>query len=141
MSFDQIHKLFSEIKKAANELGPVKTSIASLLASMGIVLQFVKRIVQRRDNKILNVLKESRRSALVKKAPGQHIAVLPTPLSAIVDEVGRSEKSVYKSLRRLENRGEVYETRDGWNLGKRPKAIAPFEVGTSRWGKSWVNDW
>jgi hypothetical protein len=80
------------------------------------------------DSKVLNVLIEGERNARMAN-PGRAIAVLPTFLAAIASEANRSEKSVYKTLRRLESQGRVYEVTPGkWLLGTRDGSNSPVRL-------------
>jgi len=103
-----------------------------------------KWIVDKHDGKVLRFLLEARRTAQVNMRPGQTALFLPFPFQEIVKDAGRSEKSVRRTMRRLEDRGEAHEVRDGWNLGPRQDALtlANIERRTvmpSRWSGNRFN--
>jgi len=90
-----------------------------------------KWTVEKRDGKILRLLLEAR-------------SRLKLIFQEIVKDAGRSEKSVYSTLRRLEDRGEVHEVRDGWNLGLGQNALTLANIEQqmampSRWGGNRFN--
>ena len=103
-----------------------------------------KWIVDKHDGKVLRFLLEARRTAQVNMRPGHTALFLPFPFQEIVKDTGRSEKSVRRTMRRLEDRGEAHEVRDGWNLGPRQDALtlANIERRTvmpSRWSGNRFN--
>lgn len=108
-----------------------------LLKEVGTVWDMLRKTYEywstRKDQRVLNILKESRRDMLVKLRPGLHVVCTPRPVVEIARKANREPESVYCSLRRLEDRGEVHEVRDGWNLGRRPQPITPDGVACSRW--------
>jgi hypothetical protein len=134
-----LYELPTKITSILQELGPVKTSVASMFAAISTLLASKKWLLEKYDGKILHMLQESRRMAQVSQRPGQSAVFLPFAFQEIVKEARRSEKSVLRSLRRLEDRGSVHEVRDGWNLGPRPEAFTLHTLGqtahaSSRWG-------
>ena len=80
-----------------------------------VVDSLYKWLLGKHDGKILHWLKEQLRSARLRNRR-EYIALAPLPLAAVAAAVKRSEKSVYKSLRRLESAGSVEEVADGWKL-------------------------
>jgi hypothetical protein len=138
-----LHENYKHIIDLWQQIRPVWAGIAAAIVALTTVcIKFKagkKWIVEKYDGRILRLLLETRRAAQVNMRPGQTSVFLPTPLPEIAKDVKRSEKSVYSSLRRLENRGEVHEVRDGWNLGPRQDALTLANIEqriatTSRWG-------
>jgi hypothetical protein len=73
----------------------------------------------RHDRKVLVPMEEASRHLRLEH-PGRNILVLPFKIADIAKELNRSEKNVYKSLRRLEAVGKVLEVKKGeWCLGNR----------------------
>jgi len=138
-----LHEIYKHAVDLWRQIHPVWAGIGAAIAALTtafIKFRAVKKwIVEKYDGKILRLLLESRRTAQVKMRPGQTVLFLPFSFQEIVKDAGRSEKSVYSTLRRLEERGEVHEVRDGWNLGPRQDALTLANVEqrmatTSRWG-------
>jgi hypothetical protein len=144
-----LHELYAKITPVLQEFGPVKASVASMIAAIGTLLASRKWLLEKYDGKILHMLQESRRMAQVNQRPGQHVVFFPFAFQDIMKEAKRNEKSVRRSLRRLEDHGYVHEVRDGWNLGPRPEALTLAKLYTfgqttdasSRWGDRWSSHW
>jgi hypothetical protein len=97
------------------------------------------------DLKVLSVLQDGERSAWMAN-PNRTIILEPFLFDAIAAEFKRSKASVYRTLRRLEKQGDVYEVSPGkWLLGSRsgsngPSTFSPrlSERFTPRaWSASW----
>jgi DNA-binding transcriptional ArsR family regulator len=73
----------------------------------------------RHDGKVLAPMNEAARQARLEH-PGSTITLVPFKIADIASELNRSQRNVYKSLRRLEAVGVVHEIRKGeWCLGSR----------------------
>jgi len=122
-----LHETYQHAVDLWRQVHPVWTGIG--IAIGGFTTAFIKYrdvkkwIVEKHDEKVLHLLLEARRTAQVSMRPGQTVLYLPFSFQEIVKDAGRSEKSLRRTLRRLEDRGEVHEVRDGWNLGPRPDAL------------------
>ena len=90
-------------------------AVAALAAGWNPVLSFYRWCIAKHDGKILHILKEWLRDARLKHSV-QYFVLSPAPLAMIAGAANRSERSVYKSLRRLENAGSVEEVKTGWIL-------------------------
>jgi DNA-binding transcriptional ArsR family regulator len=139
-----LHEASQRIASILQDLGPVKTLVASVITSIVALASVRKWLLAKHDGEILRILRESRRTAQVNMRPGQHAAFFPFAFQEIVKDAKRSERSVRRSLRRLEDRGEVHEVRDGWNLGPRPEPMTVTQLiaqhaGPSRWDNHWNN--
>jgi hypothetical protein len=143
-----LHEIYKHATDLWQQIHPVWAGVVTAIAGLTAVLikfrAVRKWIVEKHDGKVLRLLMEARRTAQVNMRPGQTSVFLPTPLREIVKDIKRSEKSVYSTLRRLEDRDEVHEVRDGWNLGPRQDALtlANIEqrmVMPSRWGGNRFN--
>jgi hypothetical protein len=99
-------------------------AITTLAAGWKPLLAFYRWCLEKYDNVILHQFTEGLRSAKLKH-PNQHIDLLPLPLARISDTANRSEKNVYRSLRRLESAGKVEEVSDGWILKGQKIPIRP----------------
>jgi hypothetical protein len=77
------------------------------------MMSFYKWCIQKYDNTVHFFFTEQLREAKLKH-PGRNIALQPITLNIIAQSVKRSEKSVYRSLRRLESAGVMEEVKDGW---------------------------
>ena len=80
-----------------------------------VALSFYRFCVERHDAPVLYSLHDSLRKERLQY-PDRSIAALPTSLVMIAGNVKRSTRSVNKTLRRLESKGEVQEVKDGWIL-------------------------
>lgn len=143
-----LHEIYKHAVDLWRQIHPVWAWVATAIAGLtAVVIKFraVKKwTVEKRDGKILRLLLEARRTAEVNMRPGQTVLFLPFSFQEIVKDAGRSEKSVYSTLRRLEDRGEVHEVRDGWNLGPRQDALTLANIEQqmtmpSRWGGNRFN--
>jgi len=76
--------------------------------------------VERYDKPILDAFEDAARRANIQYE-GQHIFFNSIPTAEVAKDAKRSEKSVRKTLLRLEHRGKVYEGKGGWNIGIRPE--------------------
>jgi len=119
-----------------SQIHPIWLWIASAFAGVTAAIAKYKKLVglydwcvEKHDGKVLHALSESCRSALVQTPPGQSRFFLPFALSEIASEVKRSEKSVRRTLRRLEDRGAVHEVKGGWYLGRRPEPMTFSNLG------------
>jgi hypothetical protein len=143
-----LHEIYKHAVDLWRQIHPVWAGAVTAIAGLTAVLikfRAVKKwIVEKHDGKVLHLLLEARRTAQVKMSPGQTVLFLPFSFQVIVKDAGRSEKSVYSTLRRLEDRGEVHEVRDGWNLGLRQDALTMANIEQrmimpSRWGGNRFN--
>jgi hypothetical protein len=140
-----LHELSIKLTSLLQDLGPVKTFVGLMIAGISLLLAWKKWLREKWDGKILHILQESVRTAQVTMRPGRNTLFLPFAFQEIVKEAKRSEKSVRRSLRRLEDRGHVHEVRDGWNLGPRPEAVTLAKLhmfgqpadASSRWPSRW----
>ena len=146
-----LHEVYKYAVDLWQQIHPVwagaVTAIAGLIAfriKFSAVKEWMKGIVETYDGRVLCLLKEARRTAQVNMRPGQSALFLPFSFQEIVKGVKRKQKSVHHSLRRLEDRGEVHEVRDGWNLGPRLDALTLANIEQSagmpsRWNSSRFN--
>ncbi len=143
-----LHEIYKHAVDLWRQIHPVWAGAVTAIAGLTAVLikfRAVKKwTVEKHDGKVLRLLLEARRTAQVKMRPGQTVLFLPFSFQEIVKDAGRSEKSVYSTLRRLEYRGEVHEVRDGWNLGPRQDALTLANIEhrmaiPSRWGGNRFN--
>lgn len=143
-----LHEIYKHAVDLWRQIHPVWAGVVTAIAGLTAVLikfRAVKKwIVEKHDGKIIRLLFEARRAAQVKMRPGQTVLFLPFSFQEIVKDAGRSEKSVYSTLRRLEDRGAVHEVRDGWNLGPRQDALTMGNIEQrmimpSRWGGNRFN--
>jgi hypothetical protein len=138
---DWLHAILVKAQQMLGQFGPVKTA---MLGSIGGLIASRRWLIEQHDGKILKILHEARQTAEVAKRPGQHTLYLPFPFHEIAKDAKRSQKSVRRSLRRLETRGYVHEVRDGWNLGPRPEPLTLSSLlassqmrAPSRWQPRW----
>jgi len=143
-----LHEIYEHAFDLWQQIHPVWAGIGAIIGAFTTTIIKFKDVkkwfVDRHDGKVLRILSEARRTAQVNIRPRQTVLFLPFSFQEIVKDVARSEKSVYATLRRLEDRGEVHEVRDGWNLGARQDALtfANVERRTttpSRWGSDSFN--
>ena len=143
-----LHEIYNHAAALWQQIHPVWAGVVTAISGLtAVIIKFkaVKKwIVAKRDGKVLRLLLEARRTAQVNMRPGQTALFLPFSFQEIVKDAGRSEKSVYASLRRLEDRGEVHEVRDGWNLGPRQDVLTLANIKQrmampSRWGGNRFN--
>jgi hypothetical protein len=143
-----LHEIYEHAVDLWRQIHPVWAGIAAAIAALTtafIKFRAVKKLlVERHDGRVLRLLSEARRTAQVNMRPGQTALFLPFPLQEIVKDAGRSEKSVRRTLRRLEDRADVHEVRDGWNLGARQDALTLANIEQrmampSRWGGNRFN--
>jgi hypothetical protein len=99
--------------------------LALLWAGWKPVIALWRWCVEKHDAKILRLLEEADRNLRIAPSIGSTVA-LPVPLAQIVSEAKRSEKSVYRSLRRLEKKGKVHELPKGWCFGPRRTSNGPI---------------
>jgi len=122
-----LHEIYKHAVDLWRQIHPVWAGAVTAIAGLTAVLIKFKAVkewvTEKHDGKILRLLLEARRTAQVKMRPGQTVLFLPFSFQEIVKDAGWSQKSVYSTLRRLEDRGEVHEVRDGWNLGLRQDAL------------------
>ena len=122
-----LHEMYNHAVDLWRQIHPVWAGVVTAIAGLTAVLikfrDVRKWIVEKHDGKVLRLLLEARRTAHVNMRPGQTALFLPFPFQEIVKDAGRSEKSVRRTLRRLEDMGEVHEVRDGWNLGAGQDAL------------------
>jgi len=77
-----------------------------------VSIRFSKWCVTKYDAKVLDWLRDAEKEALLE-AGNRNVILEPIFLSAIAAELGRPQKCVYQSLRRLERQGEVREYQKG----------------------------
>jgi hypothetical protein len=122
-----LHEIYRHAVDLWRQIHPVWAGIGAAFGALTtafIKYRDVKKwIMEKHDGKVLRLLLEARRTAQVNMRPGQTALFLPFPFQEIVKDAGRSEESVRRTLRRLEDHGEVHEVRDGWNLGPRQDAL------------------
>ena len=116
-AFKSIVELVSRLSKFTQAILAIAIAVAALAAGWKPVLGFYKWCLSKYDGKILSLFKELERAGKLQY-PGKfrNITAVPLPLQEIVKTVQRPEKHVYKSLRRLENAGELEEVPAGWIL-------------------------
>jgi len=118
-----LHEIYNHAVDLWQQIHPVWAGIGAALGVLTTAFikyrDVTKWISEKHDGKVLRLLLEARRTAQVNMRPGQTALFLPFPLQEIVKDARRNEESVRRTLRRLEDRGEVHEVRDGWNLGPR----------------------
>ncbi len=116
-----LHEVYRQAIELWQRIHPVWAGLGVAIGALTttfIKYRDVKKwLVEGHDGKVLRILLEARRTAQVKMRPGQTAFFLPFPFQEIVRDAKRNDRSVYSTLRRLEDRGEVHEVRDGWNLG------------------------
>jgi hypothetical protein len=88
-------------------------SISILAVGFKQMLLLWKWCVEKYDRPVLNVLENHAKGTVLIKNSGPIIA-LPLSLRQIALRCHRREKSVRRSLHRLEKLGKVYEAPDGW---------------------------
>jgi len=94
-------------------------SLGGIISAVGGVVKGLKWFRDRYDGKLLAVMEEAKREARLEH-PGMNIALLSLKIADIANELKRSQKDVYKSLRKLEASGKILEVKKGeWCLGNR----------------------
>jgi hypothetical protein len=71
------------------------------------------------DYKVFDIVKRSDVKHFVSRG-SHYVMTWPPSASEIAQKIGRSEKSVCRSLRRLERTGKVVERSDGWHVKDDP---------------------
>lgn len=74
---------------------------------------YARRFKEKYDAKVHHFLHERWRQAKLQR-PGRNVTLPPAPIAGIAESIGRKEKKVYLSLRRLEGAGKVQEVANGW---------------------------
>jgi hypothetical protein len=99
-----------------------------------------KWLLNRKDSRILRVMEEGDHSTRLAN-PTINLALLPYRIEDLANakELNWSVKSAYKSLRRLEALGRVYEVRNGeWSVGDQTRKHILTGHTAHRWGSSFV---
>jgi len=122
-----LHETYQHAVDLWRQVHPVWTGIG--IAIGGFTTAFIKYrdvksgLWKKHDEKVLHLLLEARRTAQVSMRPGQTVLYLPFSFQEIVKDAGRSEKSLRRTLRRLEDRGEVPPSERWMEPRPRPDAL------------------
>ena len=90
-------------------------ALPALAAAIGVIIKARQWVLDWHDGPVLRFFQDRARDCRLKVNPVR-IYPLPPTISKIASHVKRSEKSVHKSLMRLEHREKLIETRNGWEL-------------------------
>jgi hypothetical protein len=93
-----------------------------LAAAIGVILKAWRWLVDCHDAPVLRYFQDCARRCRLAVSPRPLYPPPPT-ISEIASYVKRSEKSVHKSLLRLERKEKLVETKRGWEL---PNYRLPF---------------
>ena len=97
-------------------------ALPALAAAIGVTVKVRQWLVGRHDAPVLRFFQDRARRCRLAVSP-RPLYPLPPAISEIASYVRRSEKSVHKSLLRLERKEELIETKRGWEL---PNYRLPF---------------
>jgi hypothetical protein len=97
-------------------------ALPALAAAIGVIIKVRQWLVDRHDALVLRFFQDGARRCRLKLNPTK-VYPLPPTISEIASYVKRSEKSVHKSLLRLERKEKLIETKRGWEL---PNYRLPF---------------
>jgi|SRR5690242_14433252 len=107
-------------------------TVGGVISACGAAGRMWHWLRNRYDGKVFSLMSEAARNVRLEH-PGMNIALMPIKIGDIAEEMKRSEKRVYKSLRRLETAGKVIEVKNGeWCLGNE----TPKESLNRQWNQS-----
>jgi|SRR5208337_1808920 len=90
-------------------------ALPALAAAIGVIIKVWHRLVDWHDAPVLGLFQDRARRCRLKVNP-TNVYPLPPTISEIASYVKRNEKSVHKSLLRLEHKQKLVETKRGWEL-------------------------
>lgn len=130
---DSANSWWASLSGIWKAIAAVLGALAAIAAAWRPVIAFVTWCMESYDSKVLDCLQNAEKQA--HHAVGSRpIIVQPLFLQAIATDIGRSDKCVAKSLRRLEKQGKVREIRPGqWSSVAAPTLDSA--VGRTRRGR------
>jgi hypothetical protein len=90
-------------------------ALTALAGAIGVIIRLWQWLVAWHDAPVLGFFQDRARRCRLKLNPAK-VYPLPPTISEIASHIKRSEKSVHKSLMRLEHKRKLIETRNGWEL-------------------------